>query len=314
MNLWDERILITGGSGFIGTNLIARLTARGIVASAPSHARFDLMSQYDVRRMFLEMRPTVVVHLAGLVGGIEANRKRPAEFHYQNLIMSANAMHAAWASGVKKFMTLIGGCSYPANAESPIQESCLLQGYPQAESAPYSLAKAMSVVQAQAYRAQYGFSAIVLIPGNAYGPHDNFDLASGHVVPALIRRFLEAEQSGADTVTVWGTGKPIRDFVYIEDVCDAILVAAETYDDPMPVNISSGVPTSILELVETIAEMTKFTGRIIWDVTKPDGQAVKIFDVRRQEKILVRTCTTQLVCGLEKTIGWYRRHVVGDST
>lgn len=311
MNLQDERVLVTGGSGFIGTNLVANLAARGIEVSAPSHARFDLMSQYDVRRMFLETRPTVVFHLAGLVGGIEANRTRPAEFHYQNLIMSAHVMHAAWASGAKKFVTLIGGCSYPAGAESPIQETCLLRGYPQVESAPYGLAKAMSVVQAQAYRAQYGFNAIVLVPGNVYGPHDNFDLDSGHVVPALIRRFLEAERSHADVVTIWGTGKPIRDFVYVEDVCDAVLIATEKHDSPIPINISSGIPTSILELVEAIAEMTKFTGRIVWDVTKPDGQAVKILDVRRQEKILGYVCATQLICGLEKTIDWYRRVVFG---
>lgn len=310
MNLLDEQILVTGGSGFIGTNLLARLTAQNIEALAPSHGQYDLTSQYDVRRMFIEARPTVVFHLAGLVGGIGANMKRPAEFHYQNLVMGAHVMHAAWASGVKKLVTLIGGCSYPADAESPISEACLLRGYPQTESAPYSLAKAMSVVQAQAYRKQYSFNAIVLVPGNVYGPHDNFDLGSGHVVPVLVRRFVEARLTDANTVTVWGTGRPIRDFVYVEDVCDAILVAAEMYDDPTPVNISSGVPTSIYELAEAISGVTKFTGRIIWDQMKPDGQAVKILDVRRQEKVLGHVCGTQLVVGLEKTVAWYRRNAI----
>ena len=303
IDLRNERVLITGGSGFVGTNLRALLTHHGVRVIAPSRAEFDMTSQLDVRRMFALFQPTVVFHLAGLVGGIETNRKRPADFHYQNLVMGALVMHTALQAGAKKFITLIGGWSYPAGAVSPISEECLLTGYPQAESAPYSLAKAMSVVQAQAYRQQYGFNTIVLVPGNMYGPCDNFDPGTGHVIPALIRRFVEADD---DAVTVWGTGKAIRDFVYVTDVCEAVMIAAETYDGPMPINISSGVPTTIQEVADQIARATGFIGRIVWDASKPDGQAVKVFDVRRQRDVLHHECTTTLWDGLDATVAWYR--------
>lgn len=258
--------------------------------------------------MFFDIRPDLVFHLAGLIGGILANKQRPAEFCFQNLLMGTLVMHEAWRADVQKYITLIGGCSYPSLAPNPIKETELWEGYPQWESAPYSLAKAMSVVQAQAYRQQYDFNAIVLVPGNLYGPYDNFDLNNAHVIPALIRKFYEARQSGQSEIIAWGTGRPIRDFIYIEDACDAIILAAKNYNSSEIINISSGVQTSIRELVETIAELTGYQGRVGWDDSKPDGQLYKGFDVTRMHEVLGYRCRTSLREGLQKTIKWFEAH------
>jgi len=214
-------------------------------------------------------------------------------------------IHEAYLSGVEKLITLIGGCSYPAGAPSPISEDQLFNGYPQPESAPYSLAKAMSVVQAQAYRKQYGFNAIVLVPGNLYGPYDNFDLESSHVIPALIRKFHEARKKGLKKVTVWGSGKPVRDFIYVEDACKVIVRAAEIYNEPDIINVSSGKGISIAELVDLVAEVVGFDGEIVWDRSKPDGQMIKIFDVKRMEAKLGKFNFVSLKEGLRKTYQWY---------
>ncbi|MDH7568503.1 MAG: GDP-L-fucose synthase [Armatimonadota bacterium] len=300
-----KRVLLTGATGFVGRNLYPRLQATGCDLVAPTRRDYDLLEQEQVRRMFADTRPDVVFHLAGLIGGILANKERPADFCYQNLIMGTMVLHEAWRAGVQKYVTLMGGCSYPAKAPSPIREEELFNGYPQPESAPYSLAKAMSAVQAEAYRRQHGFNAIVLVPGNLYGPFDNFSLRNSHVIPALIRKYYEARRDGVEEVVAWGTGKPVRDFVYVEDACEAILLAAETYDRPEIVNISSGVPTTIRELVETVAELTGYRGRIRWDTTKPDGQMVKGFDVSRMRQVLGFECRTSLREGLQKTIAWF---------
>jgi GDP-L-fucose synthase len=299
-------VLVTGAGGFVGSNLLPLLERTGCELIRVTRRQYDLCEQADVRRMLAEQRPQVVFHLAGLVGGILANKSQPADYNYQNLIMGTMMLHEAWRGGVEKYISLIGGCSYPAQAPSPINETELWNGYPQSESAPYSLAKAMSVIQAQAYRQQFGFNAIILVPGNLYGPHDNFDLQNSHVIPALIRKYYEAKQTGRRDVTAWGSGRPVRDFIYIEDACQAILEAAETYNDAEIINISSGVPTTIMELVDTVARTVGFTGTTTWDATKPDGQMLKGFDVTRMRERLGFNCKTTLSEGLGKTLAWYQ--------
>lgn len=308
MDLTHPSILVTGASGFIGRNLTSLLRARGLNPILPTHADYDLSEQIQVRRLLADTKPDLVFHLAGLIGGIGANRARPAEFCYQNMQMGATMMHESWRAGVQKYIAFIGGCSYPATAPSPIKEDTLLTGYPQIESAPYSLAKAMSVVQAQAYRKQYGFNAVVLVPGNVYGPHDNFDLQHSHVIPALIRKYREAQARGEREMVAWGSGRPVRDFVYVADACEGILLAAEKYDGADIINISSGQPVTIKELTETIAELVGFKGNVAWDTTKPDGQMLKGFDVTRMKEILGFECRTSLRAGLQKTIDWYAQN------
>lgn len=297
--------MVTGASGFVGGNLVPLLRATGCELITPARAEFDLLEQEQVRRLLAETRPQIVFHLAGLIGGILANKQFPADFCYQNLMMGTMMLHESWRMGVEKYITLIGGCSYPATAPSPISESELWNGYPQAESAPYSIAKKMSVAQAQAYRRQHGFNAVALAPGNLYGPHDNFDLDNSHVIPALIRKFHEARLKAQTEVIAWGTGSPMRDFIYVEDACEAIVKAAEIYDGAEIINISSGVQTTIRELVETVADLSGYRGDIRWDTTKPDGQMLKGFDVTRMREWLGYRCRTSLREGLEKTIAWF---------
>ena len=292
----------------MGRNLVPLLERLGAQVIAPTRLEYDLVEQDDVRRMLADVNPDFVIHLAGLIGGILANKERPAEFCYTNLVMGTMVLHESWRAGVSKYLTLMGGCSYPAHAPSPIAETALWNGYPQSESAPYSLAKAMVTVQAASYRAQYGFDAVVLVPGNLYGPHDNFDLQSSHVIPALIRKFIEARESGQERVTAWGSGRPIRDFVYIADACHAIIKAAEQYSRPEIINISSGTPTTIKELVETVAELVGYRGAIDWDQSKPDGQMLKGFDVTRMHEWLGYSCETPLREGLQRTIAWFEEN------
>ncbi|NCZ96435.1 GDP-L-fucose synthase [bacterium] len=306
MELAGKRVLVTGGSGFVGSNLIPLLKQAGAEVFGPTRQEYNLLRQEDVSRMFSELRPEVVFHLAAYVGGILANRDKPADFCYRNLILGAEVIHHAHLAGVQKYITLMGGCSYPAEASSPIDEMQLWRGYPQPESAPYSLAKAMGYELAKAYRRQYGLHAIVLVPGNIYGPFDNFDLESSHVIPALIRKYHEAKEQGKTEVVAWGSGKPLRDFIYIGDVCEAVILAARNYDREDLINISSGQRVSIRNLVELIAELTGFTGKVVWDSTKPDGQFDKGFSVERMNKILGFRPKTSLLDGLQKTIEWFR--------
>jgi GDP-L-fucose synthase len=304
MDLTKHSVLVTGANGFVGRNLVDQMRARGINPLTPARSEFDLQEQTQVRLMLERFKPDVVFHLAGRVGGIGINRERPADFNYPNLLMGAMMLHESWRAGVKKYITLICGCSYPADAPNPIKETALFNGYPQAENAPYSLAKAMSAVQAAAYRAQHCFNAITLVPGNLYGPFDNFNLSSSHVIPALIHKFLAAKDTRATEVVAWGSGKPVRDFVYVADACEAILLAAEAYDGADLINISSGAVTTIKELTETIAELAGYSGKVVWDTTKPDGQMFKGYDVTRMRQLLGYGCRTSLREGLRRTINW----------
>ena len=303
------KVLITGATGFLGRHTLPVLEAHygtGNVVGVSSRD-YDLMDRASVERMFVDVKPEAVVHLAAYSGGIGANRAYPAEFYFRNTILTALTFDAAARHKVRKLVYPMGGCSYPATAKSPIDESQLWCGYPQNESAGYSTAKMMGTVAARSYREQYGLNAVVIIPGNLYGEYDNYSTLDSHVVPAFIRRYHEARLNGVGEVAMWGSGKPQRDFVYAADVAATIPYFLDTYDSAEPVNISSGTTTSVRELAELIKEMTGFDGEIRWDTSKPDGQMVKIFAVDRL-KSLGLSCDTPIRSGLERTIAWFARN------
>ncbi|MGD9648855.1 MAG: NAD-dependent epimerase/dehydratase family protein, partial [Pirellulales bacterium] len=277
------RILVTGATGFLGRHLLPVLRSRygDEQVVGVSSADYDLLDARQVDRMFAVEEPQWVVHLAAYAGGIGANRRYPADFFHRNSLLTTHVFHAAAQAGVRKLVYPLPGCAYPANAFSPIDEGQMWNGYPQAESAAYSLAKKQGLVAAQAYRQQFGLAAVVIVPGNMYGEHDNFSLSDSHVVPALIRRFFEAQRRELAEVTLWGTGQPVRDFVYAGDVAATIPYFLEHYDSPEPVNVSSGTSTAIVELASLIKHLVGYAGRIVWDTSKPDGQAVKVVDVAR---------------------------------
>lgn len=305
----SKKVVVTGATGFLGRHFVEALKARGYTnITGLSSSDYDLTEQSEARKMFKEQKPQILVHFAAYVGGIGANRAYPADFIYRNLAINTNVIHEAWKAGVEKFLTVMGGCSYPAKAQSPIKEEELWNGYPQPESAPYSLAKAMSYEQCKAYRRQYGFNAIVLVPGNVYGPYDNFSLENAHVIPALIRKFYEAKSKGLSEITAWGSGKPTRDFVYAGDAAGCLAKALEEYDGNEIVNISNSTETSIKELVDAIARSVGYKGKIKWDTSKPDGQMRKVFDNSRMKSTLNFECRTSLEEGLKKTIRWFEEN------
>jgi len=305
--LETKRILVTGGSGFLGRHVVAALERRGCRhLFAPRKAQYDLTREDDVRRAFAEVRPDVVIHLAAVVGGIGANRTSPGRFFYDNVMMGALTMEHARRSGVEKFVGVGTICAYPKHASVPFREADLWSGYPEETNAPYGIAKKMLLVQGQAYRDQYGFDAIHLLPVNLYGPHDNFDPASSHVIPALIRKFLEAVEHGAGEVVCWGTGTATREFLYVEDCAEAIALATARYDGREPVNVGAGFEISIRKLAELIAEKTGFKGMLVFDSTKPDGQPRRSLDVTRAREAFGFQATTEFDEGLTRTIQWYR--------
>lgn len=302
-------VVVTGATGFLGRHLVPILEGKygKDAVKGVSSKDYNLINPVEVKKMFSDLQPDVVVHLAAYSGGIGANKEFPADFYYRNTLLTAMLFQEAAMSKVKKMIYPMGGCSYPALAMSPIDESQMWNGFPQPESAGYSTAKKMGIVASQSYRKQYGLNSVILIPGNMYGEYDNFHPRDSHVVPAMIRRYYEGMLENAEKVVMWGSGSPVRDFVYAGDVAAVIPWFIENYDETGPVNISSGTTTSIKELAETIKELTGFKGEIEWDASKPDGQMVKIFDVSRL-KSLGLSCPTPLREGIKRTIDWLAKN------
>jgi GDP-L-fucose synthase len=272
----------------------------------PRSAVYDLRYREAILDLLADAKPDVLIHMAAVVGGIGANRERPAEFFYDNMMMGTQLMHEAWQTGVQKFVTIGTVCAYPKFTPVPFKEEDIWDGYPEETNAPYGLAKKMLLVQGQAYLQQYGFESIYLLPTNLYGPGDNFDPKSSHVIPALIRKCLEARANGDPSITVWGTGKATREFLYVEDAAEGILLAAERYDQPEPVNLGSSMEISIKDLLTLIVEITGFEGEIIWDDTKPDGQPRRSLDTSLAERAFGFKASTDFHKGLQETIEWYK--------
>jgi GDP-L-fucose synthase len=307
MTLTDKRIMVTGAGGFLGRHVRRELEGRGAsMLFMPRKAEFDLTREPDVRRAYASGRPQVVIHLAAVVGGIGANRESPGRFFYENVMMGTMVMEHARLAGVEKFVGIGTICAYPKLAPIPFLERDLWNGYPEETNAPYGIAKKMLLVQGQAYRRQYGFRAIHLLPVNLYGPHDNFDPSSSHVIPALIRKFVEGAETGAGRVVCWGTGTATREFLFVEDCARAIVDATERYDSVEPVNIGAGFEISIHDLAVLIAELVGFTGDLVFDATKPDGQPRRSLDVSRARSAFGFTASTDFREGLSRTIEWYK--------
>jgi GDP-L-fucose synthase len=305
-DLRTKRVLVTGGSGFLGQQVVAELSEHGCRdVIAPSHRDYDLVDGGATRRMLSDTRPDVVIHLAARVGGIGANRAHPADFFYDNLMMGAQLMHESWRAGIEKFVAVGTVCAYPKHTPVPFKEDALWNGYPEETNAPYGLAKKMLLVQAQAYREQYGFNAIYLLPVNLYGPGDNFDPLDSHVIPALIRKVVEAKERNLPAVEVWGTGRATREFLFVRDAARGIVAAAERYDGSEPVNIGSGMEISIRDLAGLIARIVGYHGQLAFDTTKPDGQPRRCLDTSRAEEWFGFRAQTEFASGLQHTVDWY---------
>ncbi len=302
----DKRICLTGGSGFLGSFVQEVLAERGAKeVFIPESKDYDLTKRDNIIRLLEDAQPDMIIHLAALAGGIGANRARPAEFFYNNLMMGVPLMHEAWKAGVGKFVAIGTICAYPKFTPVPFKEDNLWDGYPEETNAPYGLAKKMLLVQAQAYREQYGFNAIYLLPVNLYGPRDNFNLETSHVIPALIRKMIDARESGAEQVVLWGDGSPTREFFYAGDAARGIVLAAERYSGEEPVNLGAGMEISIKDLAELIAELTGFSGEIVWDTSKPNGQPRRVLDVTRAKEYFGFEAQMPFRQGLQQTIDWY---------
>jgi GDP-L-fucose synthase len=313
MTFWKgKRITVTGGRGFLGRRLVSMIQEAGANVSTFSSREYNLTSQADVVRMYKAFRPEVLIHLAARVGGIGANLDNPGLFFYENAVMGIELMEQGRRNNVGKFVQLGTICAYPKFTPVPFSEDDLWNGYPEETNAPYGLAKKMLLVEAQAYRQQYGFNAIYLLPVNLYGPGDNFDLRTSHVIPALIRKMVEARDQGLKSVEVWGTGTPTREFLYVDDAARAIALATERYDKPDPVNIGSSDEISIKDLVHLIAELTGFSGEIVWDRSKPDGQPRRKLNVERAWREFGFRSSTPFRAGLSETIRWYQEVMAGS--
>ena len=322
----DKRVIVTGGAGFLGHFVVEKLKLRGSKEIIiPRIEQYDLTEIESISRLFDDLgikktRPAnkeeetpqsdvIIIHLAALVGGIAANRERPADYFYANLMMGTQLMHEAWRRGVGKFVAIGTICAYPKFTPLPFKEENLWDGYPEETNAPYGLAKKMLLVQAQAYREQYDFNAVYLLPVNLYGPGDNFDLHTSHVIPALIRKCVEAQEKNVESIVVWGDGSPTREFLYVEDAAEGILLAAEHYDGCEPVNLGSGQEISIKDLIQTISRLTGFSGELVWDTSKPNGQPRRVLDTSRAEQYFGFRAQTDFEDGLRKTIDWFRQHI-----
>ncbi len=315
-NFWqNKRVIVTGGAGFLGSFVIEKLKACGATdIFIPRIENYNLVDPNDIRRLYadtlkgIDPQNVVVIHLAANVGGIGANREHPAEFFYDNLMMGVELMHQAYRNSIGKFVAIGTVCAYPKFTPVPFKEEDLWIGYPEETNAPYGLAKKMMLVQAQAYRQQYGFNAIFLLPVNLYGPRDNFNLQSSHVIPALIRKAVEAQDRGEKELPVWGDGSPTREFLYVEDAADGIVTAAEKYNGSEPVNLGSGQEIAIRDLVSLIARVVGYDGRIVWDTTKPNGQPRRCLDTSRAEQLFGWKAKMNLEQGIRETVEWYLRN------
>jgi GDP-L-fucose synthase len=306
-SLSGKKICVTGGGGFLGRRVVAQLRERGCRDVQVVRKRdYDLVKGADVERLYRETRPDVVIHLAAVVGGIGANRANPGRYFYENIMMGVQLIEGARARGVEKFVQVGTICAYPKFAPVPFREEDLWDGYPEETNAPYGVAKKALLVQAQAYRDQYGLNAIYLLPVNLYGPGDNFDPQTSHVIPALIKKFVDAARTGAPRVEVWGTGNATREFLYVDDAAEGIVLAAERYDGREPVNLGAGREISIRELAELIARETGFRGELVWDASKPDGQPRRALDVTRAAEWFGFRARVDFLDGLRRTIEWYR--------
>lgn len=307
----NKRIIVTGGSGFLGSYVVNKLWKRGASeVITPRRKDYDLRDVNKIRRLLLDTLAKsgpvdMVIHMAANVGGIGANRAKPAEFFYDNLMMGVQLLHESWRVQVPKFVAIGTICSYPKFAPIPFREESLWEGYPEETNAPYGLAKKMMLVQSQAYREQYGYNSIFLLPVNLYGPGDNFDLQTSHVIPALVRKCVEAKRRGDDQIVAWGDGSATREFLFVEDAAEGILLAAEQYNESDPVNLGSSFEISIQDLLETIARLTGFSGQIVWDTSKPNGQPRRKLDVSRAQQRFGFVSHTPFEEGLRQTIQWY---------
>jgi GDP-L-fucose synthase len=302
----DKRVVVTGGAGFLGTVLVEKLRERGCrQVYVPRAAEFDLRDRDQIVRLYEQVKPHIVIHLAAVVGGIGANQANPGRFFYDNAIMGIQLIEYARLAGVEKFVATGTICAYPKFCPVPFKEDDLWNGYPEETNAPYGLAKKMMLVQAQSYREQYGFNAIYLLPVNLYGPRDNFDLNTSHVIPALIRKFVEANERGDKEVVLWGDGSPTREFLYVEDAAEGLLLATERYDGPLPVNLGTGEEMSIADLAKMIAAEVNFTGRFVWDTSKPNGQPRRCLDVSRAKELFGFEAHHRLRDGIPKTVAWF---------
>ena len=309
MSFWkNKKVFVTGAHGFVGSNLMKLLENKDCEVLAPTSKELDLTSEEQVKSFFFTNKPDIVLHLAGKVGGIAANKASPGEFFYKNIMMGTLVMHYAHLSGCEKVVALAAGCGYPKHLPVPYTEDDFWKDLPDENSIGYSMAKKNLIIQSWTYREQYDFNSVILLPANLYGPHDNFDLETSHVVPALVRKFIEAKERGDSQVEVWGTGTASREFLYSVDTAQAILDMAEHVNQTGPFNLGTGVETTIKELVETIGNLTEFDGEIVWDTSRPDGQPRRFYDMSRFEKALGYVPSTSLEDGLLQTIKWYKEN------